>query len=249
VLVCDTAAFAPWTPDFSSSGQASPTWTRMTADGVELVNSMEDVPWRGEEVQMLLCEECGFPGCRVGGWVRIVRLGAHLVWVPVAVDPENEREREEYAPPPYLREAGAIAIAAAAWDGWRDRFAELPPADEFPPARRRDVAAAWLLEVPGGAATLQALAERVLPAVAAAAPLDRDAAVAAVARLAAWLADGDAPVAGELRATAEVGAVTDVLVLARPRDAEWRPLARTDGALAPAFRGERTLDPLPLADA
>lgn len=64
MLVCEEPELVRWQPNFSSSVQASPLWTRLVCDGLEICNTMEGSHWADPRlVQVIVCEECGHPGC------------------------------------------------------------------------------------------------------------------------------------------------------------------------------------------
>lgn len=90
MLVCENADFDPWRPNFSSSEQPSPFWTKLICGGEQLANGLEDVDWFDEPaVQVELCESCGFGGCSSGGYVHVSRIGRHVLWTAPHVDLDN----------------------------------------------------------------------------------------------------------------------------------------------------------------
>jgi hypothetical protein len=76
MLVCDAPEFVAWRPDFSSSGQTDPHWTRLVCKGEQLSNALDFVDWLDDELgtQVVLCEACGYTGCEFGGYVYVSRL-------------------------------------------------------------------------------------------------------------------------------------------------------------------------------
>src|SRR5919201_6740045 len=88
VLVCTAPEFLAWRPDFSSTEQASPHWTRVVCGGEQLTNALNAVDWLNGEpaVQVELCESCGFAGCESGGYVHVSRLNSHVLWTPPHID-------------------------------------------------------------------------------------------------------------------------------------------------------------------
>ena len=251
MLVCDSPAFVAWSPDFSSSEQADPHWTKLLCSGVQLCNSLEWIDWREEfSVQVELCEQCGHTNCATGGYVRISRLASNLLWTPPRLEhPDDAWEREQFTPSTALREHGAIAFAVADWESWRARFRDLPPADHFPRTERRDLAAAWTLSAPFGSKGMSAgdflarVRERLITAESA----TTENALHRLQALVEWFAsDEDSPVDGEL---AHADADTEgVLYLDLPdgrttRLREWRPYAIRDGRLTLGFGDHWLLSP------
>jgi hypothetical protein len=250
MIVCETPVFSSWRPNFESSGLASPSWTRMVVGGVELVNSVEWIDWHDDDepgVQVLICEACGTVRCKGGDWVRIVRLGSSLLWVPAWIEDPDDWRANEYRSPGYLRGHGAVMVRVDDWNYWRSSYSALPDASVFPPATRRDIASAWLLESPIRAETMGQLREHVLPEILAGSRLDRDDAIHAVDAVANWLDQpaGEEPVTGyELRQPEDASSIETIYVDGLP---EWQPIACDNDRLGPAFGGGVVLEPRPLA--
>src|SRR5688572_22598831 len=80
MIACEDAVLETWRPDFSSSSQRDPTWTRATCFGAVLCNSLEWPEWLENPVQVCLWEACGHAGCESGGYVHVSRLGSHMLW-------------------------------------------------------------------------------------------------------------------------------------------------------------------------
>ena len=237
MLVCEAPELVPWRPDFSTSGQDDPDWTKLVCGGIELCNTLEAANWTDEwAVQVDVCDACGYIHCRSGGWVHVSRLGSHVLWTPPDIAPHEYRVSRN-RPPGYLRRHGAVAIPVEQWERWRESIAPLPAAAGFQRARRDDLRRAW-----GRPERFELLAA------------ETDSTEDAAARLRAvadWLADGDAPAEGELVRGAAVGARVEIVYIDvpdtfdRPELEEWRAYALVDGRLAPAF-GDWTLDPAPI---
>src|SRR5262249_49780175 len=149
VLNCEKADLVPWTPDFSSSGQRSPRWTKLVCEGVELCNSIEWAEWGENPVQVQICDECGTPMCASGGYVHVSRLGNDLLWTPPTLQDLDERDAAAHAASYAVRKKGALLIPGASWAEWRRRFSSLPSFDTFPETRRIDLAQAWISETRG----------------------------------------------------------------------------------------------------
>lgn len=74
MFVCDQLRTEVWHPDFSTSKQASPAWTRVTCRGLQITNSLEWADWEENPVQVILCDACGHQGCASGGYVHVSHL-------------------------------------------------------------------------------------------------------------------------------------------------------------------------------
>src|SRR5690242_359655 len=86
MLLCDAPEFERWMPDFSTSGQRSPEWTRVTCGGEQITNALEWIDWDERPVQVVLCEQCGVSGCAVGGRAHVSRAGDHVLWTAPEID-------------------------------------------------------------------------------------------------------------------------------------------------------------------
>src|SRR5688572_27017897 len=131
--ICSDITLEKWTPNFSSSGQVSPSWTRSRCEKVELFNSLEWIAWTENPVQVVLCEACGCDGCAVGGYAHISRLGDFVLWTRPQIAPEETWEAMQYDAAPPLKRFGALAIPKHTWEEWRT-VASLPEIDAFTPA-------------------------------------------------------------------------------------------------------------------
>lgn len=234
MFVCDNARAEVWQPDFSSSGQASPIWTRVTCAGRELTNSLEWVDWPENPVQVILCDACGYLFCAPGNYVHVSRLGGHVLWsTPQTDDPGQQ------GMPAILRARGAVAIPDALWDGWAAAVPDLPPAARFAPANHAAVADAWVL---GPARTAASILPTLEEKLIGGDTLAKDAAIALVASALAFLrAHAEAPFEGALVPLADMRIET--LYFDGPPD--WPAFAFADGETYLALNREHgvRLDP------
>ena len=236
MILCDRATLQAWTPDFSPSEQASPRWTRLVCDGLELCNSMEGTEWCDAPAQVIVCDACGCPGCASGGYVHISRLGRSLLWTTPEVNRADDFERTNYHAPPALAGRGCAVIPLRRWSAWRRRFANLPEAASFPRTRRIDLAQAWAME---GRAPGRGVLDRLAP-VLRHGPDETEAreSVAALRRLLGWVRSSpDQPVEGRLDGESAIPASVERLpveVPGLPAEA-WPSLARWGGAVTFAF--------------
>src|SRR5262245_3369260 len=96
MLFCEEIHLDVWRPDFSSSGQSSPMWTRVTCLGNVLCNSLEWVQWEENPVQVVVCDSCGHEGCSSGGYAHLSRLHDWLVWTRPEIDEGDAWARDQY---------------------------------------------------------------------------------------------------------------------------------------------------------
>jgi hypothetical protein len=255
MLVCVTPELVPWQPNFSSSGQSDPDWTRLVCGGIELSNAVSWVDWLEEPaVQVQLCESCGISGCESGGYVHVSRLGRYLLWTQPHIDASDAVEAYQYRASNAVREHGAVAISVDDWSQWRDRLTGLPRPEGFPTATRRDLLDAWQAEAPGFGRWdhPDQLLSLVREWAVAAEPSETGEALQCLEALVQWFrAEPDAAVEGELVLVGDGELTVETLYLDvpdtfdRPALLEWTALARHDGRVTPVFGGELVLVPEP----
>jgi hypothetical protein len=255
MLVCKTPEFVQWQPDFSSSEQENPEWTKLLCGDVELSNAITWIDWFYDPaVQVVLCESCGTAGCQSGGYVHVSRLGKHLLWTQPHVDQGDTFKAYEYRASQALKEHGAIAIPVDEWIAWRERLPDLPAPDRFPKTTRRDLLGAWQAEAPlfGRWDCPDQLLALARERAVAGDPLEPSESLEDLETVVRWFgADPGAPVEGELVPVGnrEWNVATiyfDVPdTFDRPVLREWAALARRDGRVTPVFGNELVLAPEP----
>jgi hypothetical protein len=260
MLVCTAPEFVRWTPDFSSSGQSSPQWTKLVCAGAELCNGIEWVDWLDEPVQVRLCESCGHTHCEVGGYVRITRIGPHLLWTRPRITSDDAWERSQFTLHHPLEQTGAVLVPMEAWNVWGDRGIALPDAGEFPPTSRWDLAQAWLMDAPlrrgnrfwkrsesRGISSPEEAVQGVRETIVAADGTTTERAVAEFERVATWLAEApDELVEGQIVEASGTGAAVRALYLDDGRLETWSAIADRDGRLTPVFGADWILTPEPV---
>ena len=238
MVLGDDAALEQWRPNFSSSGQANPAWTRVTWSKVVLCNSLEWVQWLENPVQVELCDACGTAGCASGSYVHVSRLGAHVLWTPPQVDELDEWTRDRHRTAWPIRRFGPIVISDSTWERWRDSVPQLPELSRLPRTTSRAVLDAWLLGFKGerNAKTLLAsLESRVLGADS----FDAGTALQLIEKTLTELTrDAGNPLDGRLARAADVGARVEVLYFDGPADDDWPALAVIGEQIVPAFSRE-----------
>jgi hypothetical protein len=254
MLLCTTPEFIAWQPDFSSSEQENPTWTKLVCESVQLSNALDSVDWFDEPaIQVELCEACGHTGCESGGYVHVSRLGAHVLWTHPRIDTNDSFESFQYRASDPVRTYGAIAIPVEEWEAWRDRFARIPSSTRFPPTQRRDLFEAWVggTRLFGAQDTRDQLVELARERAVAAEPGAADT-LRSVEAIVHWFRERpNAPVDGELVAITSDAASVETLYFDvpdgfnRPVLQEWPAVARRGRHEAPVFGGELVLVPEP----
>ena len=255
MLICDTPEFVQWQPNFSSSGQENPHWTKLICAGVELSNAIGWVDWFDEPaVQVQLCESCGTAGCDSGGYVHVTRLGKHLLWTEPQIDSGDTFQSHQFRQSDAVREHGAVAIPVDEWIRWQDTFTTLPSPDRFPNTTRRDLLGAWQAEAPlfGRWDYPDQLLTLARERVVAGQPLETSEILQNLETLVQWFgADRDAAVDGELVPIREGEWTVETIyfdvpdTFDRPVLREWAALARRNRRVTPVFGDELVLVPEP----
>jgi hypothetical protein len=149
-----------WTPetlktkkvklDLSSSGQAEVYVTQLWNDGVELINSVEYVNWNDLDFQFIVCESCGFVGCKSQDWVEIKRTDSMVLIMPAftRLKEASQQMRDEYLPPSYLLEQGVIYIDRKSYESRLCQVAPFPKFGTLPLLPAWEAAKIFQLESP-----------------------------------------------------------------------------------------------------
>jgi hypothetical protein len=202
MLICHEIELGTWTPDFSSSEQASPRWTRVSCSGFQLVNSLEWVDWGTNPVQVVLCESCGYPDCSPGNYVHLSRLGDLVIWSSPHVDESDNWAISQYTPSLAVRTHGAVALPKTEWERLRRIHDGVPSVTVLAEATRRVLADSWRLSakgparVDGMAGVVPMLRERLL----ATDRLEPEEAIRILSPLLDWLREApEEPISGAIR--------------------------------------------------
>ncbi len=225
--ICADLSLREWTPDFSSSGQPSPTWTSVRCLGKEICNSLEGPEWTENPVQVLLCDACGIEGCASGGYVHLSRLDGFVLWTApqIPMDPLDEWTETQYGPAFFLGRLGAIAIPEDTWNGWRSLVDGVPSVSQLPPANGPALADAWRLG-PGRPMHVGELLPMLQARLLGCDTLET---VDAIERVRRWLERlGDGPIAGTLRRPDAVDARVETLYFDGPAEQDWPAFAVRD---------------------
>lgn len=230
-----------WTPDFGSSGQSSPTWTRLLTGGLELANSLEAPDWDENPVQVAVCEACGFPQCATGGYVHVSNTPQYVVWTAPQVEIEDEIEAIQYAPAACVGCAGCVLITRGDWDSLSESRGTMPNSSRFGPVTGRALLDGWWLSAPHVVRSIPShdRVSAVRSLILACDSLTPEEGAERIRGLFAWLeSSSGAPVSGEfvsLEATAEM---VETLYLDGPRTEEWHAFVVSNGKTLPAFSRE-----------
>jgi len=220
MLLCEAPEFVRWSPDFSSSGQTSPSWTQVVCDGAQVINGLEVVEWDDNPVQLVVCEACGVVDCAYGGYAHVSRAGSYVVLSePRLPGADPNHEDHQYAASAAVVRFGAVVVPLAVWSAWP----EVGATDALPVTRRHDLAGGWLAEAPPREDAIAADVGTVEDGLAAVDAVDR------------WFEADPEAVVEELVPVAPGKAIT--LFYDSPRFTEWTPAVRVDGAWLPVLGG------------
>jgi hypothetical protein len=226
MTICTDIELQKWSPDFSSSGQANPLWTRLKFRGTELCNSIEWAEWQSNPVQVQLCDACGTIGCASGGYIHVSTFGSLVLWTGPQLPAIDDWTTAQNGAAAALRILGSIAFTVETWDAVRATVPCLPGKPALPTANRRAVADAWTLG-PGRPINPVELPKLLRARLVAGDTMPSVDAIRWVEHWLSWLLERpDLPAEGILVAPGDFGAVLETLYFDGPRAEDWLALAR-----------------------
>lgn len=235
MLVCDQPSLEKWSPDFSTSGLPNPTWTRLLCDRTELCNSLEWTEWRGNPVQVQICDACGTTGCASGGYVHISALRDFVVWTAPRHEDAPGTTEARFFPASAIERFGSIAFPTAVWKSLQAAAVEVPDAGSLSPADGCAIRDAWA-NGQSRPKTVKKLVPWLHAHLLAADTLDTDAAVGCVEYWVQWFGEkASAAVEGAIASAASVNATIEKLYFDGPGADDWPALARYGDSFVPAL--------------
>lgn len=202
--ICEKPEVETWQPDFSSSEQVSPIWSRIKCGGHVITNSLEWVEWSDNPVQVILCDACGHAGCASGGYVHVSRLAEYVLFTSPQTDAD---------PAYFLSTLGAVAVPVTIWNEW----------SAAEPANHTAVADAWIL---GPGRDRKTLLQHLDKLLVGGDTLERDALIDLVSRtLEMFAARAQEPFAAPILSLQEVGARLETLYFDGPGELDWPAFA------------------------
>ena len=125
--------------DFGSSGQDKRPVFQLFADGIQLINALELVDWDEEHSQFLICEGCGYTGCKSGDWVSVRRSDSMVLFLPSSEHVWREKkDYMEYCPPAYLRQRGIPYLDSATYETLRSKHSSFPALNKLQPLKMKE---------------------------------------------------------------------------------------------------------------
>jgi hypothetical protein len=134
------------TLDFTSSGQGRYDAIQVLLDGELFANAVGLSSWDADDIQVLVCTECGIEHCKPGDWVALRSAGDLKLFIPLFGAAQTEDERIEYGPPRVLRRHGAPLLEPPAYGRMREFAEDLPK--HAPPITAAEAAHLLSFEAP-----------------------------------------------------------------------------------------------------
>jgi len=242
MLVCDKWTIETWQPDFSSSGLASPTWTRVRSNGVELCNSLEWIEWRDNPVQVQTCDACGTTGCASGGYVHLSVIQDLVLWTTPQIK-VNEVGSPGYFSATAPARFGALEFPRDTWESFRTAANQIPEIGTFEHANRRAIIDAWV-QGPGRPKALDRLLPMLRARLLAVDTLEIADALHWIEYWLRWFEeDTDNPVKGTLVSQVPEMPI-ETLYFDGPRDEDWPALAKHRDIYVPVLDPDHIFIPV-----
>ena len=136
--------------DFSHSEGLKISVAQLWNDDVQISNAIEYANWNNPLLQLIVCEGCGYIGCQPHGWVEIKRTSSLVLIMPAftKINEACEVVYNEYLPPYYLLEKGAIYIEPQFYTSKLCEMANFPSFEMLPSLSTWDAAKLFQLESP-----------------------------------------------------------------------------------------------------
>lgn len=127
--------------DFGLSGRNKFPVFQLFVEGIKLINALELVEWNEEHSQFLICEGCGYAGCKSGDWVSVRRSDSLVLFLPSSEHIwREEKDYMEYVPPAYLRQRGIPYLDSATYETLRSQHSSFPALDKLQPLNAKEAA-------------------------------------------------------------------------------------------------------------
>lgn len=127
--------------DFGLSGRDKFPVFQLFVEDIKLINALELVQWNEEHSQFLICEGCGYAGCKSGDWVSVRRSDSLVLFLPSSEHVWREqKDYMEYCPPAYLKQRGIPYLDSATYQTLRSQHSSFPALDKLQPLNAREAA-------------------------------------------------------------------------------------------------------------
>lgn len=242
MIICSETSMEKWSPNFSSSGQVSPVWTRLRFQNTELCNTLEWVDWLENPVQVQICDACGTINCASGGYIHISRLLELVLWTTPQIDVADEWARCRYSPIFPLESLGAIGFPMQTWLDLRTSFPDLPDPSKLPKANCRAVVDAWALG-PGRPTNLDDLPQFLKTRLIACDTLDNDTAISSIDNwLDRLLSIRDRAIDQHVMPVTQVDGQIETMYFDGPSSKDWAAFVRVGEKYLPLLGAEYFVD-------
>jgi hypothetical protein len=234
VLICNRPTLEKWSPDFSSSEQANPIWTRITSGETELCNSLESTEWMENPVQVQICDACGTVGCASGGYIHLSAIEDYVFWTIPQSDKVSEGIDAPF-PATALVKFGAVAFPNEAWERLHAAEYEVPEARCISRANGLALIDAWAVG-PGRPQAVERLLPMLRARLLACETLEPAAAIEWIERWLNWFQSrANLAVDGSIVSPDLAKATIETLYFDGPRGEDWPALARFGEGFVPVL--------------
>lgn len=121
--------------DFKALGQSPFEVSQLVAaeGDVVLMNAIEWSYFDNDDVhQLLICDQCGTPGCQSGGWVSFRKASDFILLVPAFEKMEDDDwSRTQFAPPQYPGKSGTPYFSLETYESLRRRISLFPATEKI----------------------------------------------------------------------------------------------------------------------
>ena len=136
------------TLDFGVSGLNKFDVFQLFEDGIKLINAIELVDWE-DDSQFLICEACGYSGCKSRDWVSVRRSDSLVLMLPSSEHVwREEKDYMEYCPPAYFKKRGIPYLDSATYEDLRSKHSSFPALDQLQPLKLKEATALFQLIAP-----------------------------------------------------------------------------------------------------
>jgi hypothetical protein len=236
MFFCEHPTLDVWSPEFSTSGLASPspTWTRAKCEGIELCNSLEWTGWTTNPIQVQICDTCGTAGCASGGYVHLSALRDVVLWTTPRRETAVAFDGKLF-PASSVARFGAITFPESVWTSFRAAAVEVPDTKALTRSDGQSICDAWI-NGPARAPNHDSVVDWLRVRLLAADTLDALAAIQSVEQWIGWFRErARVEIDGSILPVQSAGAVIEKFYFDGPGAEDWLALAHYNGTLVPAL--------------
>jgi len=235
MLLCDQPTIEKWSPDFSTSEQPNPIWTRVKHEQTVLCNSLEWTEWSANPVQVEICDACGTVGCASDGYVHVSTFGDLILWTIPTHSTVHDVEETGLFPATAIQKFGSVAFPVSVWESFHLAAVKVSAFRSLARADGRALRDAWAV-----GQTRPKAVDKLMPllrdCLLAADTLDVPEAIRWVEHWLRWFDErAGTAVEGLLKSQESAGATFEKLYFDCPGTADWAALAKIGDSFVPAL--------------